>query len=282
MARKEEEGSAISLFSFQDIITSITGIMFLVVLLLVIIMITSHLPSGDPARKKIDTTELQKELAELKAAIKAFEDNNSQVDSELEKLKKLSPAELAMRKQELQIQISKTQLEITDLETRLAQNTQQLNLTRENIRNAQLRKKAQDDSLMELRQKIAELTRSLKDKQHAFRQKERLVKYVISHHGSKSPLILELSKNGVRMLEISGSKVTDWRSKNGNMNQSLEKLKNYLRTADKNLYYFSVTVQPGAFAYANTVLTILKQAGFERGIEILPDDSKSIFEEPTQ
>ena len=278
MSRKEEESSAISLFSFQDIITSITGIMFLVVLLLVIIMITSHLPSGDPQKDKIDSTALQQELAELKKAIKAIQDNNLQIDAELDKLKKLSPAELAKRKQQLQIQINKTQQEITDLETRLAQDTRQLELTKDNILNAQLRTKAQDDSIMELQQKLAQLTRSLQAKKHALRQKERLIRYVISHHGNKTPLLLEMSKKGLRMLDVSSGTITDWRT-DGSMDQSLNKLRSFLQTSSGSMYYFSVAVQPGAFAYADKVLQMLKTAGFERGIEILPDDNKSILEE---
>ena len=46
MARKSNNESAISLFSFQDIITSITGIMFLIVLLLLLVMFSSHLPNN--------------------------------------------------------------------------------------------------------------------------------------------------------------------------------------------------------------------------------------------
>ena len=66
MARKEEEASAISLFSFQDIITSITGIMFLVVLLLVLILLTSHEPSAQEVKtENEESKEMLEQLAVL-------------------------------------------------------------------------------------------------------------------------------------------------------------------------------------------------------------------------
>ena len=100
MARKSNGESAISLFSFQDIITSITGIMFLVVLLLMLMMITSRVPTGKNSRSSESVKELQKELTELKNKLQELRDSQKNLDKEIDNLKKLSPEEIQKQKEE--------------------------------------------------------------------------------------------------------------------------------------------------------------------------------------
>ena len=64
MAAKDNS-PAISFFSFQDIITSITGIMFLVVIMLVLMVLQQS--SSAPQQK---SRELQKELTALEGELK--------------------------------------------------------------------------------------------------------------------------------------------------------------------------------------------------------------------
>ena len=81
----------ISFFSFQDIITSVTGIMFLVVIMLVLMVLQQN---SSPARQK--SRELQTELAALENELKQLQDSlvrfrrqDEEQNKRIEELKKL-------------------------------------------------------------------------------------------------------------------------------------------------------------------------------------------------
>ena len=108
MARRQDDESAISLFSFQDIITSLTGIMFLVVLLLVLIMLSSRKPAVAEVNADPQSRELQKQVEQLKKELSELQQERSLMDDELTELRKMTPEALEQRKEELHLQIRQT------------------------------------------------------------------------------------------------------------------------------------------------------------------------------
>ena len=134
MPRSNEDESPISLFSFQDIITSITGIMFLVVLLLVLIMLSSfEKNTSDPVAA--ETCRLTRELSELKKKLQSLQNNQTELAEQLAKLKKLTPAELAARKMELQQAIHSRTLELKNLIQQLKIQQDKLSLIQQTLEN---------------------------------------------------------------------------------------------------------------------------------------------------
>ena len=96
MARKDNS-PAVSFFSFQDIITSVTGIMFLVVIMLVLVALQQE-PFYESQRK---SEELQKELTEAERQLKQTRDSLDALrkqfaerNKRIEELKKLQPEKL--------------------------------------------------------------------------------------------------------------------------------------------------------------------------------------------
>ena len=100
MSRKDDS-PAISLFSFQDIITSITGIMFLVVILLVIFLFESKPKKADADP---ETVKMQKsiyaEIVELEKILADFRKQEEEQKKLLAELQKMSPETIEKRKKE--------------------------------------------------------------------------------------------------------------------------------------------------------------------------------------
>ncbi len=279
MARKGTEGSAISLFSFQDIITSITGIMFLVVLLLVLMMITSKIPTAQDANKSSESVkELQKELAELKNKLQVLRDSQKKLDKEIEDLKKLSPEEIQRRKLELQKILKADQVKLDTLTTSLQLKEEQYKQLKteysELEKSVTLRKKVIED----LKKQLLELNKIVKEKETNRQQRSRVMKYVVHSNSAKQPVLAELDKDGIRFMLLDDKKIVDLR-RPGRAMESLSLMALELQKLNSSQLYFSIAVKPGGFKYVIQLLELMKNNNFERGTEIMPDDDSSIFEE---
>jgi hypothetical protein len=276
MARREDGDTAISLFSFQDIITSITGIMFLLVLMLVLSLLSSHLPDKTAA-ESAERARLADEVARLQAQADALKLNAQSSDIQLAKLRKLSAAELIRRSKELQVQLQKLHAELQTAEAELQRKLHKLNTAAADAEKLGASNKKLSDAIADQTSRLTELQQQQKELKKLLRQKKNLIKYTISQNSGKIPLLLELGSDGIQLLDTATMRKNDLR--NSDPEKSCLNLQDILGDFDHNQYYFSLAVKPGGFAYANRVLTILKKAGFERGIEIIPDDKSSLFPE---
>ena len=278
MARKSNGESAISLFSFQDIITSITGIMFLVVLLLMLMMITSRVPTGKNSRSSESVKELQKELTELKNKLQELRDSQKNLDKEIDNLKKLSPEEIQKQKEELRKILQKEQLKLETLTNTVQNKEEQYKLilqeNQELTKSFEQRKKVIED----LQKQLKKITETIKQKEVVNQQRRRVMKYVVNTSSAKTPVLAELDKDGIRFMDLETQKTVDLR-RPGRAHESLPMFAMELAKFNPAQVYFSVAVKPGGFKYVLQMLDILKNNNFERGTEILPDDDTSIFEE---
>lgn len=276
MPRRDDENSAVSLFSFQDIITSITGIMFLVVLMLVLSLLSSHIPEKTSAQSR-ENARLKAEAAALQAAVNTLKLHNQDNDRQLAELRKLSPEELHRRLTVLQETLKKMQENFTQQKAALFQQKSRNDLAEKKL--AQL-----DEMTVKLtesntiRQKqLAVTQQELQKLRHKLEQQKSLLRYSIERSSGKTPILIELGSDGIQLLDTSTMQKQDLRGKG--IEDSLNNLQNIFPQFDPARYYFSTAVKPGGFIYAGKVLQLLKKSGFERGVEILPDDRSSLFQE---
>ena len=282
MARKGTEGSAISLFSFQDIITSITGIMFLVVLLLVLIMITSKVSTAQDKKQSNESVkELQKELAELKNKLQALRDSQKKLDKEIDDLKKLSPEEIQKRKLELQKILQADQVKLDTLTSSLKLKEDQYNQLKTEHHDLDKSVTHRKKVIEELKKQLEELNKTIKEKETTRQQRSRVMKYVVHSNSAKQPVLAELDKDGIRFLLLDDKKIVDLR-RPGRAMESLSLMALELQKLNSSQLYFSIAVKPGGFKYVIQLLELMKNNTFERGTEIMPDDDSSIFEEKTK
>lgn len=280
MARKSNNESAISLFSFQDIITSITGIMFLVVLLLMLMIITSRIPTAADIKADENAKELQQELTELKSKLQTLRKSQKELDKAIDHLKKLSPEEILRQKQELRQTLQAEQLKLEALDSEIKNKENQYRQILQKYQALLQSFEQRQQVISQLQKQLKETTETIKEKEETQRQRRRVMKYVVHNSSVKRPFLAELDKDGIRFMDPESKKLTDLR-RPGKAHESLPMFAMELSKLDPVQIYFSIAVKPGGFQYALKLLEILKNNKFERGTEILPNDETSIFEEKT-
>lgn len=276
MSRRSEEGSAVSLFAFQDVITSITGIMFLIVLMLVLTLLSSYLAESS-RNNSPDLSELAAEAARLQEAVKQLRHSSSEQEQKLAELRKLSPEEISKRIKKMQIQLQQMQQMLQQHETQLKQIVFQADTSEREVANITLDIQTMTEQDNKQKEQLKKLEEELKKARHNIQQQKQLMKYSIAESSGKIPILLELGIDGIQLLNTNTQQKLDMRAEN--IADSLNRLQSALDQFDSAQYYFSIAVKPGGFPHAAKLLSLLKTSGFERGFEIIPDDKTSLFAE---
>lgn len=273
MSRKDNT-PAISFFSFQDIITSVTGIMFLVVMILVLMILRT--PSNTIRQKEMNVAkelrELEKPLQELRRALAALNSRTQADRKRLEELKKLRLEELPALKASL---IEK--LNAADAEIRLRQEeTKHFRTMRrqEEDKARTLRKKLSDDktACTSLEKEIRDLAQLIAEQQKVRKKMEKVLQFVWDRQNSRNPILLVCGETEISANMLSGKKEQV-------VFNDYAKCLEWCRTQDRNDVYFILLIKPSAFTYAERFSIELQDAGFQRGREVLPDDKTVIFGE---
>ena len=105
---KKDNTPAISFFSFQDIITSITGIMFLVVLILVLLVVTRSKTAVAAGKVDLEIAELRQKIEQLKTAVAESASRRDTLRQRISELEKLDAASLPAKREELLRQLIPT------------------------------------------------------------------------------------------------------------------------------------------------------------------------------
>ena len=279
MARREEDTSAISLFSFQDIITSITGIMFLVVLLLVLIMLTSHEPTAQTEQPESEENrEMLAQIATLQKQLEDMKNVQISVDEELKKLRQLSPEAVEAKIKELEKKLQQKAQEIQDAIKELEKDQAQLEELENKVKKINKELAPKQEKLQKLENERKNLENQIKKKKAEIEQKKKMMEFSIDNNTNKIPVLVEIDKDGCQIMNISDGKHIDLRV-NNRPADSIKKFWQYLAgNCNPTSNYVTLVIKPSAFPYVENMINTLKQKNYERGVEILPDEKTSIFE----
>lgn len=246
-----------SLFSFQDIITSLTGIMifFLLLLALNILNTAEAKQEESPLYQEIayqkERKKLQeKQIAELSGLLKDYRRRISSIehtDGSTLRLKHFSLAKLLKKLEEEQIETVRN----TEQEQQ-KESGARLKNDRLEKRRQELNQKKQENDL------AAEQNRQKKKQIEQERSKplptRRIIDISIDSSIDKTPLVITCSKDSIT---IKGKGVRDRQiTQTSRKNLELEnKLMYELNAFDQNQYYFVFLVKPSASDYFMRVLT---------------------------
>ena len=271
--RHDDDRNAVSLFSFQDIITSITGIMFLVVLLLLLIAVT---PRRTPGREPDD--ELQQQLARLRDRLRQYETLDHDLDERIARLRRLTPRETAARLQMMRQawQDARSRREAAEREKdRSALAVEQLAERQNDVRRTLL---ALTEQIRRSEAALPRLTRQLEELRRQAARNARVLEYAVENSTRLTPVLTEVGGDGVRLLATGENREKDFRLKG----RGLESVGRFLAWAGERRgqpEYYLLIFKPGGFRYAAILLDKLREYGFRRGVELLPDDTSTIFAE---
>lgn len=270
MASKDNS-PAISFFSFQDIITSVTGIMFLVVIMLVL-MVLQQTP-GAPQTKAREVQEelaaLEKKMNQLQQSLEQLKKQAAEQRKRIEELKKLRIEELPAMKQKLVQQLRSLDNAIVQLSEENEQIIQSQLEQKELQKQAEIALQKNNDKLNDLKKQLLALDDEIKQKELIYQKFKNVVRFVWDKSNSKRPILLECSETEITVNSLDG-KIKRKSFKDYSL------CMDYCRTFPVDDTYFILLLKPSAFSYGEKFSRELQKAGFERGREVLPDEQMLI------
>jgi len=277
MARKDD-APAISLFSFQDIITSLTGIMFLIVLLLILFMLEmspkKELQAARQERRAIaatraeieamqqQMTSLRKSEKELSSRIEVLQKED--LDTLREKITRVQHERDAIRSKEASLQEAIRQCKKRTEEA--AAHTAQLER-----QNRELARSAEEEE-----KRLDALRKSVQNSRVQAEQLKHVVRYTVENASTLAPVLVECNRNGISLLECATGQRVDLPCPEGTSAARQQLFLDYLSQRNTQGEYYTILVKPETFDDA-VLVEHLKAKGIARGLEFLPSDDLTIF-----
>lgn len=265
MRQRRNKAETISLFSFQDVMMSVIGMLFFVVILLSLSIVTEVLPaSEDPSagQRTTDMAFLRTKAQEIRDERSALEARIARTSEKLIQATALDPQATLIDLKQMQSNLSALYKTIGEEEATLQNMMARAEPKRRDIKEKRKR-------LQELQNLIAQYKAKLQGIQSAPR-----LAFIIDEHPDRlEPWLLEVSKNRIRVgAKDGGSSVVEFRAKTAQ-----ERLKLFLAWAknqDQKTHYFVILLKPSAVELLGEFQEKLGKMGFDIGLDLLPENWK--------
>lgn len=256
MKKKICRNSTFSLFSFQDIITGLCGIIIILVLIMLIDVITTreNVKSNQQAvdiHIVNDIEKLQKEIDEL--------------TNELEKLKEQTKNIIVNTQQQAPIEVqSELSKEISEKEKQLLALSSQIYVLKSEL---QKEREENEETLKNIRM-MEETKRILESKLEALK-KEKWITIIPERGESKEPVYLVLTNEKIEIFRPFKQK---YGIKNYSFTSQKKDFKNEILNFDSTIHSFVILVRPSGARIMNEVVQIISNFGFTYGRDPLEED----------
>jgi hypothetical protein len=265
MAARRTRNQAFSLFAFQDIITSVTGIIVLILLLLTLELIqleqlsTTLNPtaSAEPLLKAIESLE-----QEIDSANRDLQRGNAEVSE----LATLTAHDARRQKSTLVQEIARLTAEI-----QRRQHQQQENLLQAEVLEVALT--ASSDSLSEI-ESLEEHIEALRDQLEALEDKNRII-YNPNAKSKRRAWLVDISLDRIQVAEL-GKVAPPVVFDQGWQPLRTGALQAWARTRNPRTEYFILLVRPKAVAVYKNVREELEKLHFDLGFDVIGDDAMVI------
>jgi len=269
MSRRGRETVAFSLFSFQDIIMSVTGIMILVTLILALELIQYKETSQDQRTRELvhslqdavaDAQQWQEAVLRNQARMKELQDSLSRGATRLSELAGIDLRRLRDEVADLEQQNENLDRELTDLERQ----------SREAERQEEETKRLQEE-LAEGEPALEQLIEEIQQKRESLEElkKSKRVIYNRSPGDEKTPWLVEITDAELIAAEagMSGRPQTF---------SEVPAFAVWLAQRDPNAEYFVLLVKPEGIAKYAAARQVLRRGGFDMGYDLLAADQEAI------
>ncbi|HUY34067.1 MAG TPA: hypothetical protein VMV69_15065 [Pirellulales bacterium] len=265
MGRRGAKSNPITLFSFQDIITSVTGIMILVTLLMALELSQRQLQT--PAvQTAVVVAELEPAVDEAQREVDELEARLAARDTELQELAGFDARRLHAETADAERQIARLESDVAQLETRARRAQEQ----RREIQTRQASRRADWDAAEELTRRLEAARRRLEK----LRSSNRLI-YNSPVGAAKSTWIVEVTDAAVSTapLGVSAPATTF------GADTASERLAAFLAWAagrDRGSEYFVLLVKPSGITAFVELRDELGKLGFDLGFDVVAADQTII------
>lgn len=290
--RGRGNGSPISLFSFQDIITSVTAIMILLTLILTLELITKMNLRGVAADDRRVAVELQQSLTTLRERLEGLRSQSADARHTAMQVASQSVKQVEADRRRTQRHSETLANSVASLESQLKAARQKRRDTEKGLLQAQKAHpetaRLQDNAA---RDRAAAAMLEEQNKTEAKRQQDiakelaespQLVSTLVfnPHKGEElKPILAELSARGISVLGDGdeGVKAFGW-GVLGPPNTFLR----WLSEKDKNREYLVVMLRPSGLSKLDSTKEAISSKGFDLGLELVSDDMDIVMAEDAQ
>lgn len=269
MRRNRSRRTRISFFSFQDIITSVTGVLLLLTLLLAF-----DLVCRSTLLRAMQPQTLAKDLSE---SLRGLEEELQQLDMLLADRGALA-AELAKTDEsEILRQMASLDLEIKHLESEIRQLVRlrdELSEKRSELRIEQRGRSRDRDRLADIREeqrRVEKETDELRATNRRF--------FRVPPVGGKTPWLVEISGSGIRVAKV-GAAQPSQRFERQFLSSAESAFLRWTDAMNADTDYFVLAVRSSGIRVFDAVLRGLRSKSFDVGLEILGEDGVLFDESP--
>ncbi|MBI9016166.1 MAG: hypothetical protein JEZ07_02780 [Phycisphaerae bacterium] len=253
MKRRKRKNSSSSLFAFQDVMASVIGILFFMVLLMCL-SITDQQTAADTQNSEIDN--------ELAAKKEMLEKQLIRLDSEIMSMTKIINAEVQSNQyleeniiqsnQALDATLKSLNLKIQTLKQLLFQ----LNKSNNEINDLKVRIASAKNSTARIMDSL-EKTREIK------------TSYIIDDTATEKPILIEIKARMLRVAKVDKlNTVIEFEY----IDEDFSNFISWAQAIDKKEYYFVLMKKPSGLAHVNALEKELKKLSFNIGTDLVPED----------
>jgi conjugal transfer/entry exclusion protein len=260
--RKHVEG--FSLFSFQDIICSVTGIMILLTLFLTL-QLVQRKSFGTPSGHAESNSDLTHSIQNIEGQIEQLDQALQSGHQFLTEFAGLSPTSLDQEERRLQQTIATLQTEISELQPTI-ESAQTQNQALRKTTNAS----SAHDELATLRNGVIALKRQLESLKAANR-----VVYNVAPDVKKAAWLVDLLDGSIKVSKA-GSKNLSIEFQDRPDSRSVEQFLSWAGNHDPTSDYFVVLVRPKSLTTYRQIFNRLDELHFAIGVDLLERDAMLI------
>ena len=272
-----KKSSPISLFSFQDIITSLTGIMIVIVLVILLQIVESAEIAVNEARQDPESVKLIRKKEEL---LKAKADLAKQLDAMSrfnQPFSELSEIELKRRIEEKTKILNAEKDKIRNLEEILKKELEkQRSLTsKEESLQKEVQKFKKENKLYALELKNHQLNAEINRLKSEIAAKQKRLDIQIAASSTQSPLVIECFSWGFRMkLWPSGSLVTIGAPGERIDQSKIDQLARHIKNRPEKSFFIVLLLRKNAYPLMKDIIVTLKstEKEIEFGKELITED----------
>ena len=263
-----------SLFAFQDVMASLIGILFFVVLFMALDIVEQAAPTTQAETIAVDLSELRAKLKQLEGKRSKLEQDTRRVTETLDLARRSSDVRLAE-------EIKTLNAHITHLAEVIRQaDDEQVNLDtrRQTAVNDAVATKAKAKELNEAIRRVNAALDALRKRTARTSRAGPTVTYLLDEGTSLKPWLVEVSGKRIRVApgDDSGAVLTF------SAQSTAARLKQFLawaRSRSNRRYYFVIVTKPSGLGQVNDLAKALRSRGYRLGRDLLPEDWEPFGEE---
>jgi hypothetical protein len=259
MGRRGQRKVPISLFSFQDIITSVMGVIIMITLFLGVELVNRK-ENAPPIMTNEITNKIDDAVANTEAEIKAMREELKQYQEKMRQMANINKSELDRQVQDIKRLTSDLGNELGKTEQELQEADQRKNVAEA----ANMQSKVDSKNIETLLKEIAVMEKKLRDMKQS---NQRF--FTPARGASKNPWLVEIKNQNILVAQA-GKRVPPQHF------QNVAQIRQFAAQRDHNAEYFVIFLDQSSVDTFRQVRQILQQLQFDVGYDLLASNQTII------